>query len=87
MALTPMVLTARLEKKKDPDCRIAFIGPCAAKKLEASRRTIRSHVDFVLTFSPQSTQNGGGIHSYPKLAKLANRGGFHSHLWPAKLAK
>ena len=50
MALTPMVLTARLEKKKDPDCRIAFIGPCSAKKLEASRRTIRSHVDFVLTF-------------------------------------
>ena len=45
-----MVLTARLEKKKDPDCRIAFIGPCSAKKLEASRRTIRSHVDFVLTF-------------------------------------
>ena len=27
-----------------------FIGPCAAKKLEASRRTIRSDVDFVLTF-------------------------------------
>ncbi|MGN0667474.1 MAG: 4Fe-4S dicluster domain-containing protein [Huintestinicola sp.] len=50
MALTPMVLTARMEKKKDPNCRIAFIGPCSAKKLEASRRTIRSHVDFVLTF-------------------------------------
>ncbi len=29
---------------------MAFIGPCAAKKLEASRRTIRSDVDFVLTF-------------------------------------
>ena len=27
-----------------------FIGPCAAKKLEASRRTIRSDIDFVLTF-------------------------------------
>ncbi|MDE7011228.1 MAG: 4Fe-4S dicluster domain-containing protein [Oscillospiraceae bacterium] len=50
MALTPMVLTARLQKKKDPACRVAFIGPCAAKKLEASRRTIRSDVDFVLTF-------------------------------------
>ena len=50
MALTPMVLTARLQKQKDPDCRIAFIGPCAAKKLEASRRSIRSDVDFVLTF-------------------------------------
>ncbi|MBP5580788.1 MAG: iron hydrogenase, partial [Ruminococcus sp.] len=49
-ALTPMVLTARLEKKKDPDCMIAFIGPCSAKKLEASRRSVRSYVDFVLTF-------------------------------------
>ncbi len=50
MALTPMVLTARLLKKERPGCRIAFIGPCSAKKLEASRRTIRSDVDFVLTF-------------------------------------
>ena len=50
MALTPMVLTARLQKQRDPGCRVAFIGPCAAKKLEASRRTIRSDVDFVLTF-------------------------------------
>ena len=50
MALTPMVLTARLIKKEDPEARVVFIGPCAAKKLEASRRTIRSYVDFVLTF-------------------------------------
>ncbi len=54
MALTPMVLTARLIKQKEPDCKIAFIGPCAAKKLEASRRTIRSYVDFVLTFEEVS---------------------------------
>jgi iron only hydrogenase large subunit-like protein len=26
------------------------VGPCAAKKLEASRHAVRSHVDFVLTF-------------------------------------
>ena len=50
MALTPMVLTARLLKKEHPGCKVVFIGPCAAKKLEASRRTIRSDVDFVLTF-------------------------------------
>ena len=50
MALTPMVLTARLIKEKEPNCKIVFIGPCAAKKLEASRRTIRSYVDFVLTY-------------------------------------
>ena len=29
---------------------MCFIGPCAAKKLEASRRHVRSDVDFVLTF-------------------------------------
>jgi iron only hydrogenase large subunit-like protein len=50
MALTPMVLTARLIKKDHPNAKVVFIGPCAAKKLEASRRSVRSHVDFVLTF-------------------------------------
>jgi [FeFe] hydrogenase (group B1/B3) len=48
--LTPMVATARKIKEIDPEARVVFIGPCAAKKLEASRRTIRSYVDFVLTF-------------------------------------
>ena len=50
MAMTPMVLTARLQKKEHPGCKIAFVGPCSSKKLEASRRTIRSDVDFVITF-------------------------------------
>ena len=50
MTMTPMVLTARLQKQKDPGCRVAFIGPCAAKKLEANRKSVRSDVDFVLTF-------------------------------------
>ena len=50
MTMTPMVLTARLIKNSDPKARICFVGPCAAKKLEASRRTVRSEVDFVLTF-------------------------------------
>ena len=54
MALTPMVFTGRMVKKmyrdQGKECRICFIGPCAAKKLEASRRTSRSDVDFVLTF-------------------------------------
>ena len=52
--LTPMVATARTIKKKYPESRVVFIGPCAAKKLEASRRTIRSDVDFVITFEELS---------------------------------
>ncbi len=50
MALTPMTLTARLIKHQYPDAKVVFIGPCAAKKLEAMRKSVRSEVDFVLTF-------------------------------------
>lgn len=48
--LTPMVATARSIKKKHPNAKVVFIGPCAAKKLEAMRTTVRSDVDFVITF-------------------------------------
>lgn len=50
MALTPMVLTARLIKEQHPGSKVAFIGPCSAKKREAIRKHVRSEVDFVLTF-------------------------------------
>lgn len=48
--LTPMVATARIIKEEHPDAEVVFIGPCASKKLEASRRTVRSDVAFVITF-------------------------------------
>lgn len=48
--LTPMVATARSIKQKDPEARVVFIGPCASKKLEAGKESIRSDVDFVITF-------------------------------------
>ncbi len=49
-SLTPMVATARKIKQRTPHARVVFIGPCAAKKLEASRASVRSDVDFVITF-------------------------------------
>ena len=49
-ALTPMVATARTIKQKHPNSRVVFIGPCASKKLEAMRNSVRSDVDFVITF-------------------------------------
>lgn len=49
-ALTPMVATARAARQTNKDAKIVFVGPCVAKKLEASRRTVRSEVDFVITF-------------------------------------
>lgn len=62
-ALTPMVATARLIKVDHPDARVVFIGPCASKKLEASRRTVRSNVDFVVTFEEMmAIFESRGIH-------------------------
>ncbi len=49
-ALTPMVQTARLVKEKHPEAKVAFIGPCSSKKLEAMRRSVRSDIDFVITY-------------------------------------
>ena len=37
-------------KQEHPDTKVVFIGPCASKKLEAMRTTVRSDVDFVITF-------------------------------------
>ncbi|MBI9008588.1 MAG: 4Fe-4S dicluster domain-containing protein [Tenericutes bacterium] len=54
MALTPMVFTARLVRETNKFAKIVFIGPCSAKKLEASRRTVKSEVDFVITFEELS---------------------------------
>lgn len=54
MALTPMTLTARLIKCYHKNAKVVFIGPCAAKKLEAMRKSVRSEVDFVLTFEEMS---------------------------------
>jgi len=50
VAFTPMVLTARMIKRDHPDCKVVFVGPCDSKKLEARRESVRSDVDFVLTF-------------------------------------
>ena len=47
---SPMVETAKYIKKKDPDAKIAFIGPCISKKLEALREDVRDYVHFVITF-------------------------------------
>lgn len=68
MALTPMTLTARLIRKQHPDAKIVFVGPCAAKKLEAQRRSVKSEVDFVLTFEEMAGMMEAKGIDYTKLA-------------------
>jgi [FeFe] hydrogenase (group B1/B3) len=54
MSLTPMVFTARFVRETHKHAKIVFVGPCSAKKLEASRRTVKSEVDFVITYEELS---------------------------------
>ena len=47
---SPMVMTARWLKEKDPGCKVIFIGPCVAKKKEFQLGKTMGAVDCVLTF-------------------------------------
>ena len=49
--VSPMVATARMVREEyGADQRVIFIGPCPAKKMEASRDGFVDDVDLVLTF-------------------------------------
>ena len=48
LTTSPMVQVATLIKSQDPRAKVAFIGPCIAKKAEG--RQVDSGVDFVITF-------------------------------------
>lgn len=48
--VSPMVAMARVIRDTDPNCKIVFIGPCTAKKMEIKQEDIREAVDYVLTF-------------------------------------
>ncbi|HBG15589.1 MAG TPA: hypothetical protein DDW93_02315, partial [Firmicutes bacterium] len=46
---SPMLVTAEMVRKADPNAKTVFIGPCLAKKGEAKRSGI-DLIDAVLTF-------------------------------------
>ncbi|MBU5592041.1 4Fe-4S dicluster domain-containing protein [Clostridium sp. MSJ-4] len=48
--VSPMIATARFIKANNKDAKVIFVGPCVAKKSEASREELRGSVDYVLTF-------------------------------------
>ncbi len=49
-SVSPMIAMARILKKLTPGVKIAFIGPCMAKKAEAKEPDLVGDVDAVLTF-------------------------------------
>lgn len=47
---SPMIVMARMLKKRNPKTGIVFIGPCVAKKQEAMSDGMFPDVDYVLTY-------------------------------------
>ena len=85
MALTPMTLTARLVKHHQPGAKVAFIGPCAAKKLEAmacpggcvagagTMQSIKKSAAVVGMYAKQAEhQTATGTHHVAELDKLVD---------------
>ncbi len=48
--LSPMAAIAQYMKEKEPDCKIVFVGPCTAKKMEFQKETVSPYIDSVITF-------------------------------------
>ena len=48
--LSPMAAIAKYIKESDPECKIVFIGPCTAKKMEVTEERVHNYVDTVITF-------------------------------------
>lgn len=48
--LSPAGTLARYIKSTDPNCKIVFIGPCTAKKMEFQKEDVRPFIDCVITF-------------------------------------
>ena len=48
--LSPAATIAKYLKETDPDCKVVFIGPCTAKKMEFQKPEVRPYIDSVMTF-------------------------------------
>lgn len=57
--LSPMATIAKYIKETDPKCKIVFIGPCTAKKMEVQKDTVSPYVDAAITFEELQAMFGG----------------------------
>lgn len=48
--LSPMATIAKYMKEQEPNCKIIFIGPCTAKKMEFKKEEVKPYIDSVITF-------------------------------------
>ncbi len=47
---SPMTAIAKYIKENEGHCKVVFIGPCTAKKMEVQRESVKPYVDAAMTF-------------------------------------
>ena len=47
---SPMAEISKRLKELHPGCKIVFIGPCTAKKMEVQKEEVKPYVDYAITF-------------------------------------
>ena len=48
--LSPMATISKYLKEHEENCKVVFIGPCTAKKMEVQKDSVKPYVDVVITF-------------------------------------
>ena len=48
--LSPMASIAKYITEHESPCKIVFIGPCTAKKMEVQKETVKPYIDAAMTF-------------------------------------
>ena len=48
--LSPMATIAKYLKENEAPCKVVFIGPCTAKKMEVQKEEVKQYVDAAMTF-------------------------------------
>ncbi len=48
--LSPMGAISKYIKEHEAPCKVVFIGPCTAKKMEVQKETVKPYVDAAMTF-------------------------------------
>ena len=84
--LSPMATIAKYIKEHEAPCKIVFIGPCTAKKMEVQKERIKPYVDAAMTFEElqalfDSTRPG---HHHPSGRIFGQRLLFRKNLRPVR---
>ena len=72
--LSPMATIAKYIKEHEAPCKIVFIGPCTAKKMEVQKERVKPYVDAAMTFEELQALFRKDIWTTPPISEESSPG-------------